>query len=407
MGRDLASLVNSRPGGGAKYLFKLQTLKMWCPWYEQALATWQSRLGTSEAAAYAVACRMHDVDKSTMANYGPKWRQFVDFCDSEGFVALPATPCTVATYVGWMARKGSVRASSMGQYLACISKAHRHCDLPTPSSLGGDLISSTVSGMARLQRTAYEEDEVLYLPAPYVALCADWAASVMAAVQGLDMGMLDSLAKRLLSEFRDAVAVVFNFCDFGRADSQHHMKDRDVDVDPAGQVLFRLRHVKRRSGRLGNLIFQWPADAFVDVVQLLQVYRALRRSLGCSQTDRMWVFPWDLSSVAPNTTGKFDLMVKRALLRQGVAPPAGGFKYSSRSIRAGAASASASIDVPLPKIRFLGGWSPDSAVPERVYIDPTCPPTPAAVRFFGWLRRRASQFDVVDTVPGQPPRHQV
>ena len=85
-------------------------------------------------------------------------------------------------------------------------------------------------------------------------------------------------------------------------------------------------------------------------------------------------------------------MIKRVLLCLGVDPPQGEFKFSSRSMRAGAASAAAALNVPLTKIRHLGGWSPDSATPERVYIDPTCPPSPAGLRFFGWLLIRGDQL---------------
>jgi hypothetical protein len=55
-------------------------------------------------------------------------------------------------------------------------------------------------------------------------------------------------------------------------------------------------------------------------------------------------------------------------------------------MRAGAQSAAAAIGVTIVTIRHMGGYSPGSKVPETTYIDPSCPPTPAAVSFFGWLR---------------------
>jgi hypothetical protein len=78
-------------------------------------------------------------------------------------------------------------------------------------------------------------------------------------------------------------------------------------------------------------------------------------------------------------------MLSRCLARRGLSPPA-GFVYSMHSMRAGAQSAAAAIGVTIVTIRHMGGYAPGSKVPETTYIDPSCPPTPAAVSFFGWLR---------------------
>ena len=67
----------------------------------------------------------------------------------------------------------------------------------------------------------------------------------------------------------------------------------------------------------------------------------------------------------------------------GVKPPPGEL-WSGHSLRKGAASASAAIGVVLDKICWCGGWSIHSQVVHD-YIDPTCPSSPAAFRFFGWL----------------------
>ena len=43
------------------------------------------------------------------------------------------------------------------------------------------------------------------------------------------------------------------------------------------------------------------------------------------------------------------------------------------------------MDISLPKIRRFGGWSLKSDVPLD-YIDPSCPYSAEAQRFFGWIR---------------------
>ena len=68
----------------------------------------------------------------------------------------------------------------------------------------------------------------------------------------------------------------------------------------------------------------------------------------------------------------------------GVLPPAGR-KYTLHCVRAGAASAANALDISLPKIRRFGGWSLKSDVPLD-YIDPSCPYSAEAQRFFGWIR---------------------
>ena len=68
----------------------------------------------------------------------------------------------------------------------------------------------------------------------------------------------------------------------------------------------------------------------------------------------------------------------------GCSPPAGDY-WSGHSLRKGAATGSFSIDVAILRICHMGGWKVRAATYVD-YIDPTCPPSPAAHRFFGWLR---------------------
>ena len=245
----------------------------------------------------------------------------------------------------------------------------------------------------KLQHKVFRDDEVLYLPAPYAAMALDAATSQCSEVRRFDYDDLTPQQRAVLAAFRDNTARVFNFADFGRADTQCKMKGNDIVIDPTGQIMFRLRKVKRRSGRLSSLCFQWPPGAQPGLLTVMSRYLWVRTQLRCSEDTCMWTLPFDSKSAAPTTTARFDKLVKRVLVACAVQPPSGGFTYSSRSLRAGAASAAAVLEVPLIKIRRLGGWAPTSVTPERTYIDPTCPPTPAADRFFGWLRR-------------PPPRHQ-
>ena len=79
-----------------------------------------------------------------------------------------------------------------------------------------------------------------------------------------------------------------------------------------------------------------------------------------------------------------DGWLREILAHLGVQPPAGEL-WSGHSLRKGAASGSAAIDVALHRICYMGGWSIQSRAVHD-YIDPTCPSSAACRRFFGWLR---------------------
>jgi len=65
--------------------------------------------------------------------------------------------------------------------------------------------------------------------------------------------------------------------------------------------------------------------------------------------------------------------------------PPEGFSWTSHNLRKVAASAANAIGVRLTDIRYVGGWSINSTLPEAKYIDFATLPTPAARLFFGYL----------------------
>ena len=81
---------------------------------------------------------------------------------------------------------------------------------------------------------------------------------------------------------------------------------------------------------------------------------------------------------------QIDAWCREILEHLGFSPPSGE-SWSGHSLRKGAASGAAAIDVALRKICFMGGWSILSRAVHD-YIDPTCPASDACRRFFGWLR---------------------
>ena len=85
-------------------------------------------------------------------------------------------------------------------------------------------------------------------------------------------------------------------------------------------------------------------------------------------------------------SSQIDAWLQLILGHLGEHPP-DGETWSGHSLRKGAASGSAAIDVALFRICFMGGWSIQSSAVYD-YIDATCPASAACRRFFGWLTRR-------------------
>lgn len=72
--------------------------------------------------------------KNTMRSYNNAEKQFVDFCNATGRVALPATPATLVTAFMKACTERGLRAGTInGNMLAGISNMHSDAGLPTPT----------------------------------------------------------------------------------------------------------------------------------------------------------------------------------------------------------------------------------------------------------------------------------
>ncbi len=74
------------------------------------------------------------------------------------------------------------------------------------------------------------------------------------------------------------------------------------------------------------------------------------------------------------------------LIRRGTPPPPPfppGFRWTSNSLRKGAASAAYAIKVRLTDIPYAGGWFTSSTVLESKYVNLTMRPTKVALLLFG------------------------
>jgi hypothetical protein len=239
------------------------------PWFEAAVAHWTAHLGDSEEARYFVYCRLNKQVGSTQTGYAGKYIEWAEeFCAKQDppLCPLPATRETASLYIGWQARKATVRASSMRQYVAAINAAHVDCGFEKPFD-GGQDQTDAVTGLGLLQADIGPEvtdSERIYLPAAHAAAIMDVALMV-------DVEQIDISDHSAVGHYRDMVSVSFNYADFGRGDTQAGMKESDVAVDDVEQaLLFRLRKQKgKRAKQHRDVTFQWPAGVLFDVKLLL------------------------------------------------------------------------------------------------------------------------------------------
>ena len=163
------------------------------------------------------------------------------------------------------------------------------------------------------------------------------------------------------------------------------MEVPDIEILGSGDLFFCLRKEKTSRSAAAPKQWIWPASSCPDLLCAVSWWLEMRRAVGVDVSSKMWQLPWEF--------GNFDRdalvsMFSRCLLSLGSAPPA-GFRWTLHCVRAGAASEANALDIAMSKIRRQGGWSQKSTTPERVYIDPLCPPSPAGRRFFGWLMASA------------------
>ncbi len=88
---------------------------------------------------------------ATIKAYASGWRDFLEFCQTRGLSALPATDQTVALYLTAMADRAA-KAATIARRLVVISQAHKGADLPSPTT--SSLVHRVHAGVRRTIGTA-------------------------------------------------------------------------------------------------------------------------------------------------------------------------------------------------------------------------------------------------------------
>ncbi|OZF01342.1 tyrosine-type recombinase/integrase [Rhodococcoides fascians] len=154
--------------------------------------------------------------EGTRRTYAAGWRRFAGWCESEGHVALPAHPVTVAAYLVDAAdtrTETGARAyavATFGTWIAAINHQHRTTGHLSPSA--HELVTATLSGIRREYATAGDRprtprdpllvEDIKILVTMARDRCRGWADEVLErrASAILLLGFAGAFRRRELSE---------------------------------------------------------------------------------------------------------------------------------------------------------------------------------------------------------------
>ena len=310
--------------------------------------------------AYLLASALAD---ATVGNYKGKVKKFFDFCKSEGLAPLPASDATALRYVAHLRGCMTVSADSFGVYFAAVNSLHRDVGLPAP--LVGHLVQRMKRGVAFTQVDTTSPHR-LYLPAHYVSEAHEL---------GLAMDVSTSDREKL-ELFRAIVFLVVRFCFIHRGATGMKLKRSELALDDLGVTL--AVELKGRAHQRKKPVFRLPKSAVAGLEDLLAKWIRIKGKFDKHENALFWALPGETlqDSLA-------DDWLKLVLDHMEVTAP-NGFKYEGHSSRSGAATAAFSIGVAEAKIKFWSSWALTGTT-IWTYVDPSCPPTKAARRYFEWL----------------------
>eukprot|EP00873_Tetraselmis_striata_P000849 jgi/Tetstr1/421113/TSEL_012157.t2 len=347
----------------------------------------RSLLGTDDVGQAALGLLTGSLAAGTYRNYDSGMRSFATFCEQEGLRPLQATTSTIVRYTAWLGLQGTVGAESLQQYYSSINKYFRDHQRQ-PVALG-EMVADARRGLAIQQERLAAEDVRVALPAPV-------AADILNTAIGFRQTLAWEPANIAgIRAFRAALATITAYVFLCRAESGISCETGDLVVDrPSGSILLYVRKQKgdQRTRVSAKPLITLPIAAVPDFADLLDWYTVsrdayCRRFYGASPPPKFWSISPLESSATWSVSATLTEWLREAYLAAGARPPT-GFKWTSHSLRKGAASAASCVGVPLPAIKHMGDWSKNSEVVTGKYIDPTMRPTPAAWRFFGIAVRR-------------------
>ena len=333
----------------------------------------QAVFGTDALGQRAASFLTHQLTANTYEGYGVGLRNFAEFCAQDGLGdMLDATAKDIVRYLAWLGDHGTVKGSSLQPYLSAINRYFTD-HMQEPVALG-PLVAAAQKGYKALQVELEEPEHRIPIPAPaiYDILC--YGERLLTSPGPVDLPAL-----------RGVCAVVVNFIFCCRSNTGVGALQGDLTVDDAFITLYKRVLKGRKDAELTQAAQVPCCGPLRRVGALLKSFFSLQQAAFAdapAAPRHLWALPCD-SHPSGWTSRDLTAWLRDACAAVGVAPPP-GFKYSSHSMRNGAASAANAVGVTVAHICWLGSWSQQSSVVQD-YISPAVLYTDAAQFFFGWL----------------------
>ena len=342
-------------------------------------AHWRARFGAFAETEEVISLLSTSLAPSTAASYSEHFERFAAWCAQQPDRPSPL-PASTSTVVRWVVadvvQGDKVKAKSLQPYLSAINRVHRDLEMDEPAL--GHLVQQVRRSIALRQADLGRGTQRVYLPPPVVERV------LLSALQMDEADLCADLRRAEL--FRAAVAVVLTFVIFCRGHSGSALRPGDVRTSAAG-ITITLDYEKGKRVKGVARTITIPPGAVPGLEELLAKWERLfeLRDAFAVRADKPSYFNLPHERKAFRDS-QIDSWLGLILGHLNVQPPAGE-AWSGHSLRKGAASGAGALDVALFRICYMGGWSVRSAAVHD-YIDASCPATPAAERFFGWLARR-------------------
>eukprot|EP00873_Tetraselmis_striata_P002123 jgi/Tetstr1/422387/TSEL_013226.t1 len=265
------------------------------------------------------------------------------------------------------------KAGAFGPYLSAIN-AFFTDNFKEPPALG-PFVNQAMRGWELAQQVLDAPDYRVPLPADVALACVRRAQRLVSH---------RSIACDLPT-FRALLVTAVNFLFCHRAGTSTGCGVRDLAVDSRSITLYR-RVLKGKPSGAPRPVLQISREAHPEIAELLEIFVSCRDHVLPGAT-RFWQLPDD--DPGTWTAATVSEWVTAAALAVDDATPAAGFCWSSHSLRSGGASAASATGVPMPTIRWLGGWKVGSGVVLN-YIVPGILDSAGARYFFGSLAPQRS-----------------
>jgi hypothetical protein len=257
-------------------------------------------------------------------------------------------------YTAWLALLGTVAAGSLQPYFSAVDKFFR--DHQRQPIAVGELLADTRRGLEMLQHRLTPATSRLLLLAP-VALAILLAADTLRRTLPWTPATIPHMQR-----FRACLAICVNYTFFCRAETGARCQTSDLIVDkPSQQICLFVRKSKgdQRRDAGDKLVIAIHVAANPVLADMLDYYTEHRAAFCKKYYNRppplaFWSFSPAEPSADWGAASTISTWLALALLTVNTSAPA-GFKWTSRSLRKGAASAASCIGAPLPVIKYMGG----------------------------------------------------